>query len=67
MNEYYFVYYDKGRCEEGDHDNDLIECLSLEEAYAKIEEIRGRAYDANIVLIKGTRKDIPAVIAVVPE
>ena len=36
----YFVYYDKGRCNDGDHDNALEEYRTLDEAKTRIDALR---------------------------
>ena len=51
----FYLYYQFGACNEGDHSCGL-ECFdTVEEAMARLAEIREREYDAEIVVLEGRR------------
>lgn len=49
----WFVVYESGRCNDGDHRNGVKVFPSREEATAYIEEYRSVAHDSSFVVIHG--------------
>lgn len=53
--EKYFLYYNAGGCNDGDHAYDLEEFDSEEEARQRFEEIQERDTEAYGAIVKGVR------------
>lgn len=58
----WFVYYDKGRCNDGDHDNGLEGFDTRELALLRISELRSTNYSEDndvIGMIEGESREVP--------